>query len=78
MAELNMPTMQKTLWWAAVVTMAVFASISSSDADIGLGLGLGRHSWERPGCHKVGKLCTIIEICTITLYKQNIIILKNE
>jgi len=47
MADLNSQAMQRGMWWAMVV-MALLITISSGNAD-------GRHSWERPGCHKVGK-----------------------
>ncbi|XP_021949000.1 thyrostimulin alpha-2 subunit [Folsomia candida] len=67
MAEQNMATMQKgqLCWWATlVVTMAVFAFISSANADLG-----GRHTWERPGCHLLGhtRKVTIPECVDFTI-----------
>lgn len=50
--ELSPPSRKKSLgvlwcWWAAVLLSVTII--------LSVGLAEGKHAWERPGCHKVGK-----------------------
>lgn len=46
----SLSSTRRLLWWSAVVLSVTFIFFSSC-----LGEAEGKHAWERPGCHKVGK-----------------------
>ncbi len=46
----SLSSTRRLLWWSAVVLSVTFILFSSC-----LGEVEGKHAWERPGCHKVGK-----------------------
>lgn len=60
----SLSSTRRLLWWSAVVLTVTSIFFSSC-----LGEVEGKHAWERPGCHKVGKFFLTITLPLLVLLR---------